>query len=62
MTRWYWWKRVSFSGDCDEDGRCSLCGEDYVECECPGQTQDGYEYIEFDGTLYAREVEGEERE
>ena len=58
------WKRVSFAADClgydEESGElgeeCSLCGLTYAEdCECPGPTQDGYEYEEFDGVLYAKE-------
>ena len=57
------WRRVSFAADCngyDEEtgelgSECSICGCDYTEdCECPGPTQDGYEYAEFDGVLYAR--------
>ena len=57
------WKRVSFAGEClggdgDELGDiCSICGLDYCEeCKCPGPTQDGYEYDERDGILYARRM------
>lgn len=57
------WKRVSFAGEClggDENELgdiCSVCGLDYCEeCQCPGPTQDGYEYDERDGILYARRV------
>ena len=57
------WKRVSFAGEClggDENELgdiCSICGLDYCEeCKCPGPTQDGYEYDERDGILYARRV------
>ena len=57
------WKQVSFAGEClggDENELgdiCSLCGLDYCEeCECPGPTEDGYEYDERDGVLYARRV------
>jgi DNA (cytosine-5)-methyltransferase 1 len=56
------WKQVSFAADClggDEDepgNECSICGGDYAECECPGPTQDGYEYKECDGILWARLV------
>lgn len=57
------WKRVSFAGECfggdgDELGDiCAVCGLDYCdECQCPGPTQDGYEYDERDGILYARRV------
>ena len=54
------WQRVSFSADClggDEDElgyECSICGQDYSECGCPGPTQDGYEYKEINGEMYAR--------
>lgn len=56
------WKRVSFSAEADEDGNCALCGEEYAECGCPGPTQDGYEYTEVEGVLYAREEKGEQRD
>jgi DNA (cytosine-5)-methyltransferase 1 len=65
--RLYWaasldnWKKVSFAADClggdeDEPGdECSICGLSYTDdCKCPWPTQDGYEYTERDGTLYAR--------
>jgi hypothetical protein len=48
------WQLVVFSAECDEDGNCPFCGIDYGDCPCPGPTQDGYEYQEFDGVLYAR--------
>jgi DNA (cytosine-5)-methyltransferase 1 len=54
------WRRVSFAGNCegsseDELGDiCSVCGGEYVECECPGPTQEGYEYREIGGELYGR--------
>jgi DNA (cytosine-5)-methyltransferase 1 len=57
------WKRVSFAADClggddvELGDECSICGLTYAEdCECPGPTQDGYEYDERDGVLYARWV------
>lgn len=60
------WRKVSFAGDCiqssewegsDEPGDiCSICGLDYCEeCNCPGPTQDGFEYQVFGDELYARE-------
>jgi hypothetical protein len=58
------WKRVSFAADCgvDEEGElldeCSICGLDYSECACPGPTQEGYEYMERDGVMYARLIDG----
>lgn len=54
------WKRVSFASDCgtDDDGQpleeCGLCGDSYADCECPGPTQDDYEYTTIEGILYAR--------
>ena len=54
------WELVSFAGDCiggdpwrvgDE---CSVCRGDYSECACPGPTQEGYEYQEIGGVMYAR--------
>ncbi len=48
------WKLVVFSADCDEDGNCPVCDIDFADCECPGPTQDGYEYEEHDGVLFAR--------
>ncbi|AIT13309.1 hypothetical protein DSS3P1_74 [Ruegeria phage DSS3-P1] len=54
----YGWKAVSFASDVDEDDCCSICGQDYAECPCPGPTMDDdWEYEFFDGTLYARRVE-----
>jgi len=59
------WRLVSFARDCegydDETAElgdiCSICGLDYCdECQCPGPTEDGYEYDERDGELYARRV------
>jgi hypothetical protein len=51
------WKRVVFAAECDEDGDCPVCQVAYSECDCPGPTQDGYEYEERDGVLYARLIE-----
>jgi len=59
------WRRVSFAADCiggdkNEPGDiCSICGEDYCDFDCPGPTQDGYEYREVNGVLYARELSEE---
>ena len=38
------WLPVVFSSDCDEDGNCPRCSIDYVECPCPGPTEDGVSY------------------
>lgn len=63
------WQPVSFAADClgggdDEFGdECALCGRTYADdCQCPGPTQDGYEYAERDGTLYARRMGDAEHE
>lgn len=48
------WMPVMFSADCDEDGNCPICGIDFAECSHPGPTQDGMEYVEKDGVLFAR--------
>jgi hypothetical protein len=49
------WIKVVFAADCDEDGNCPVCGDDYGDCDCPGPTQeDEFDYEEFDGVLYAR--------
>lgn len=59
------WRLVSFARDCEgydeETGElgdiCSICGLDYCEeCNCPGPTEDGYEYEERGGELYARRM------
>jgi hypothetical protein len=48
------WHKVVFSSDCDADGNCPICHIDYAECDCPGPTQDGYDYKEVKGVLYAK--------
>ena len=57
------WVKVSWSADClkydesDEYGEiCSVCGGDYEDCPCPGPTQDGWEYEEYNNELYARPI------
>ncbi|TXH09892.1 MAG: DNA cytosine methyltransferase [Spirochaetes bacterium] len=50
------WKPVVFACECDEDGNCPRCGIDYSECGCPVPTQDGYEYEERDGVMFARRM------
>lgn len=55
------WRRVVFASDLEA---CKMCGEPwcdihdmhYADCECIGPTQDGYEYKEIRGILFAREV------
>ena len=50
------WQKVSFAADCtgEDDSKCSVCGDDYDSCDCPGPTHDGYEYAEFGGVLFAK--------
>jgi hypothetical protein len=55
------WKKVSFAADCGIDpetgelqDECSVCGDSYVDCGCPGPTMDDHEYREIRGVLYAR--------
>lgn len=50
------WQPVVFSSDCDENGNCPACGIDFADCGCPGPTQDGFEYVERDGRLFARRL------
>lgn len=53
------WRHVSYAADCtgeNGDDR-SICGLDYSnECQCPGPTQDGYQYEEFHGNLMAQKT------
>lgn len=59
------WKKVVFAADClyedwdeyHEFAVCPKCKTDYAECGCPGPTQDGYEYKEIKGELWARAIE-----
>ena len=50
--------KVVFSADVDEDtDECPQCGGDYVECDCPGPTMDGYDYeVSAENVLYAKRV------
>ena len=60
------WSRVVFASNLDS---CDMCGEPwchvhnkhYAECDCIGPTQDGYEYEEINGILYAK-LEGKHSE
>lgn len=52
------WQRVIFAADCEPDGMCPVCEDDYADCPCPGPTQDDeYEYRDHDGVLQARRKE-----
>jgi len=48
------WIRVVLASECSQDGNCPQCGIDYADCPCPGPTQDGHEYKEINGLLFAR--------
>lgn len=52
------WKRVKFLADLldpeTEEAICDECGVDWADCECPGPTQDGIEYVERHGVLFGR--------
>lgn len=50
------WKPVVHSCECDEDGNCPNCEIDFAECDCPGPTQDGYEYEERPEGMFARRL------
>ena len=50
------WKTVVHSCECDEDGNCPNCEIDFAECDCPGPTQDGYEYEERPEGMFARRL------
>ena len=50
------WRPVVHSCECDDDGNCPVCGIDFAECDCPGPTQDGYEYEDRPDGLFARWV------
>lgn len=55
------WVMVSFAGECEEDefgepSICSICGDFYDACACPGPTQeDEFDYCEDEyGELWAK--------
>ena len=57
------WKEVSLSCDCMECSECgephicSICGDSYESCPCPGPTQDGVVYGVLKGVMYGLFVE-----
>lgn len=59
------WKRVKLAAECYpceacDEPVCNTCGEHYVDCDCPGPSQDDlYEYTIINEVLYAREREEE---
>lgn len=48
------WMPVKHNAEMDEDGMCPDCLIDGAEYQCPGPTQDGWEYAEKNGRLFAR--------
>ena len=48
------WRRVVHTAEVGEDGLCPQCGEDAVECPCPGPTMEGYEYRTVSGVMEGR--------
>jgi|WetSurMetagenome_2_1015567.scaffolds.fasta_scaffold63145_4 hypothetical protein len=56
------WKTVKFLGDLlnseTEEALCPDCGIDWADCDCPGPTQDGIEYVEVDGVMFGRQEGG----
>ena len=48
--------RVVFAAECDDDGNCPQCGDDFGDCECIGPTEDDVEYIWIDGELYGKRL------
>jgi len=62
MSRKEVWERVRFASDsppcpyCEEPW-CEMCEMHYCDCSCFGPTQDGLEYKEVDGILYAKHEE-----
>ena len=55
------WTPVLFASDCtgdrdDGDLECP-CKIDYLDCRCPGPTEDGIQYRTIDGVLYGRRID-----
>jgi DNA (cytosine-5)-methyltransferase 1 len=48
--------RVVFAAECDDEGNCPQCGDDFGDCECIGPTEDDVEYIWIDGELYGKRL------
>lgn len=45
------WQEVVFAADCNEDGDCPACGDDFGECACVGPTEEGVVYDDRGGVL-----------
>ena len=48
--------RVVFAAECDDEGNCPQCGDDFGDCECIGPIEDDVEYIWIDGELYGKRM------
>lgn len=48
--------RVVFAAECDDEGSCPQCGDDFGDCECISPTEDDVEYIWIDGDLYGKRM------
>ncbi len=48
--------RVVFAAECDDEGTCPQCGDDFGDCDCIGPTEDDVEYIWIDGELYGKRL------
>lgn len=53
------WVKVKLADECErcdccDEPFCSEHGDHYADCACVGPTQDGYEYKEVNGQLFAR--------
>lgn len=58
------WHPVVLAADCDPcpdcgEPVCPHCDDHYADCDCPGPTQDGYEYRMRGARLEARQEHGE---
>lgn len=53
------WTPARHTSECDPegDGWCQLTDSDPSECKCYGPTQDGVEYLESEGELFARPID-----
>ena len=48
--------RVVFAAECDEEGNCPQCGDDFGDCDCIGPTEDDVEYIWVNGELFGKRL------
>ena len=48
--------------ECCLEPWCEDCEDHYDECSCVGPTQDGYEFKEVDGLLYAKKIKEDDED